>query len=257
VNADLNSYNNLLNGLGQPIFTEFSDESKMVTEIVFDHPLLSNAFYSRVSNFQYPKMNTFFKKSTNRNGIYKLEDGAALLAGSNRVFTFSADITEPNSNFLKSPLIVPALYNMAKQSMRARDLYYTTGNTNTIVLKEPLSSEDIVYLKGEDYSSIPRQRVYGKYVEVQTIGEPDSDGHYRLDFKDQTLARLSYNYERTESELIYSDLSDFKNVRSWEGVSQALMDIKSATKVKALWKWFAIFALVLLLLEMLILKYFK
>ncbi|HBH25563.1 MAG TPA: hypothetical protein DDY13_19365, partial [Cytophagales bacterium] len=144
--ADVSSYNALLSVLNQPLFTERLEEIKKVTTIVFDHPLLSDAFYSRVSNFQYPEVKSYFKSINSKGSIYSLEDGNALLSGGKRVFLFNADITEENSNFLQSPLIVPALYNMARQSLRPKDLYYTIGQKNTIVLRENMSSEDIVHL---------------------------------------------------------------------------------------------------------------
>jgi len=251
------TYNQLLEKLKEPIYVERISDSKKVTEIIFAHPLLTEAFYAEVTNFQYPEVQSFYKRANSLNAIYKLEDGNAFLTGHNRVYSFSADLSISNSNFLQSPLIVPALYNMAKQSLIPPELYYTIGNDNKIIITESLGAEDIINLRNNAYSSIPRQRVYGKFVEIQTIDEPDTDGHYSLDFKDKSLRQLSYNYKRDESSLLYLDLSQQTEITTWNDLSEAIQDIKTATNVKALWKWFVIFALVLLLLEMLILKYFK
>ncbi|MEM1003327.1 MAG: hypothetical protein AAGH46_11830, partial [Bacteroidota bacterium] len=256
-NINPRAYNELLSKLRAPIYTGTVRDTKKVTKIVFEHPLLSDAFYSEVSNFQYPEVQTSFKRSNDLNAIYQMEDGSALLIGKNRVFSFSADLRASNSNFMNSPLIVPALYNMAKQSLIAPELYYSIGLDNKIIIKESLGDEDIISLKRDSYSSIPRQRVYGKFVQVNTIEDPNRDGHYTLDLKDRTLRTISYNYLRDESRLVYLDLSQQADMSNWNHLSEAISDIKTVTNVRALWKWFAIFALVLLLLEMLILKYFK
>jgi len=61
--------------------------------------------------------------------------------------------------------------------------------------------------------------------------------------KTEIIENVSYNYSRDESNLTYQQFSNDT--------------IKSDNKVNALWKWFVIFALILLIIEMLILKYFK
>ena len=255
--ADLTSYNSLLQQIDQPILAAYQTISKKLTNVSFEHPLIKEAFYSKVTNFQYPTFQTSFSRNSKQNAVYALEDGTSLLVGSNRAYSFSADITNNNSDFLSSPFVVTALYNMAKLSLRSAELFYHIGPTNTIVLNEELKSEDIISLKKGDYSTIPRQRAFGKYVEIVTLEEPETDGHYFLDFKGTNLRNLSYNYPRDESRLVYAYLSESDSLQIWSNLSEAMSDIKSATEVKALWKWFAIFALVLLLLEMLILKYFK
>jgi hypothetical protein len=71
------------------------------------------------------------------------------------------------------------------------------------------------------------------------------------------LKNLSYNYNRNESNLNYFDLSSIKNASIENVVGSTLQDIKSTTNVNELWKWFVIFALAFLIIEMLILKFFK
>jgi hypothetical protein len=46
-------------------------------------------------------------------------------------------------------------------------------------------------------------------------------------------------------------------VDSNSSIATAFDEIKSATDVNELWKWFVIFALAFLIIEMLILKFFK
>jgi len=71
------------------------------------------------------------------------------------------------------------------------------------------------------------------------------------------LTHVSYNYNRNESLLRYSDLTKIKGVSTENSLSSTLKNIKIEANVTWLWKWFVIFALILLAFEMLILKYFK
>lgn len=255
--AVIGSYNSLFSRLNQPSISLVISETKKITEIVFDHPLLSGAFYSKVTNFQYPEVSSYFKRSKNLDAILKLEDGSPFFMGKNKTYSFSADLNTDNSNFKNSQLIVPALYDIGRESLKPSQLYYTIANTNTIVVQDNLQDEDIVSIVAKDFSIIPRQRSYGKYTEITTIDEPSKAGHYQLELKVKPLSQLSYNYNRTESRLAYNIPDETDSVNSWSTMSEAMLDIKSITNVTSLWKWFAIFALVLLLLEMLILKYFK
>ena len=47
------------------------------------------------------------------------------------------------------------------------------------------------------------------------------------------------------------------NIDVNSSIATTIDDIKSVTNVNELWKWFVIFALAFLIIEMLILKYFK
>jgi len=71
------------------------------------------------------------------------------------------------------------------------------------------------------------------------------------------LTHVSYNYTRTESQLRYSDLTQIQGVSIENSLDATLKNIKIEANVTWLWKWFVIFALILLAFEMLILKYFK
>ena len=75
--------------------------------------------------------------------------------------------------------------------------------------------------------------------------------------KDERIKNVSYNFSRDESILEYSKLTEFENTTISNSISDIFNSIKSDTKINALWKWFVIFALALLIIEMLILKFFK
>ena len=146
---------------------------------------------------------------------------------------------------------------MAKQSVKLPRLNYTIGAINSISLKTTLENDRVIQLIKDEYTNIPLQRSFGRYVEITTGDEPKVDGHYSLSYDNQILQNISFNYPRNESNLIYNSFAADNAVNQWSNFSEAISDIKSVTNVKALWKWFVIFALVLLLLEMLLLKFLK
>ena len=92
---------------------------------------------------------------------------------------------------------------------------------------------------------------------IKTFETPTVATTYSINNKNETIKNVSYNYNRNESDLVYKDLSNLKNMTQSNSIADAFDTIKSDTKVNALWKWFVIFALILLIIEMVILKYFK
>lgn len=254
----LNSYNQLFNTYALANFNSLNSNEKKITNINFSHPLFNNVFDKQVSNFQYPKVNTFYNLVSNTNAsVLDYEDGSSFLLNSGNAYCFTASLNDENSNFKNSPLIVPVLYNMGKQSLKLAQLYYQVGKENTIDINTKLSKDDILTLNSEDQEVIPLQQNYSNKVQLATNEFPSDAGIFSVKSKKALLKNLSYNYGREESNLTYYDLSAIENVTVDHKVELTLQDIKSATKVKELWKWFVIFAVAFLLIEMLILKFFK
>ncbi|MCC1485340.1 BatA domain-containing protein [Winogradskyella immobilis] len=255
--SNLESYNQLLNAVSLPSLTKQNSIEKRLTAINYDHPIIENAFYNRVSNFQYPKVNTTYNLSSNANAIFNFEDGNAFLVGNSKSYLFSTAINESNSNFKNSPLIVPILYNLGKQSLALPKLYYTIGTPNTIDISTQLAQDDILTFVSNENSTIPLQQTYSNYVAITVNDYPNNAGIVEVKNKLEPLQNLSFNYNRVESNLTYHklDLNAAYTVDS--SFSTVMDDIKSNTNINALWKWFVIFALVFLIIEMLILKYLK
>ena len=256
--VDLSSYNQLFNNYSISNFSTLNTNEKKVTTINYSHPLFANVFDEKVTNFQYPKVNSFYGLSgVSNSAVLSYEDGSPFLINSGTVFSFTSALNDENSNFKNSPLIVPVFYNMGKQSLKLSKLYYTIGTENVIDINTKLSQDEILTLDSGDESVIPLQQTYANKVELTTNEYPGDSGIFAIKNKETTLRHLSYNYNRHESNLTYSDLSTVQNITYSNDLNSTLMDIKSANNVNELWKWFVIFALAFLIIEMLILKFFK
>ena len=254
---NLISYNQLFRDQNIPLFQTLNNNEKRITTINYNHPLLANAFYSKVTNFQYPKVDQAYQLSSNSNNVLSYNDGSSFLVGNSGVYVFSSALNEANSNFKNSPLIVPVLYNMGKQSLKLPQLYYIIGQPNTIAINAVLGQDDILTLSSGETSVIPLQKTYSKTVILETEDYPNAAGILNVKNKAQTLQNLSFNYGRNESKLNYYDLQTIGNVTFNNSLASTIDAIKSSASINALWKWFVIFALVFLIIEILLLKYLK
>ena len=136
-------------------------------------------------------------------------------------------------------------------------MYYIIGNENSFDLSVNLHQDDILSLVTSEVVLIPRQQYYNNKIVITTNEEPSVSNIYSVKDKAESIQNVSYNYNRKESHLIYQDLSSLQHITLSNSVTDIFNALKSETKVNELWKWFVIFALAFLMIEMLILKYFK
>ncbi|WP_299685340.1 BatA domain-containing protein [uncultured Dokdonia sp.] len=253
------NYATLLSRLGGLQIGELTTNGRLVTTINYDHPLYRNVFDNRIKNFQYPSVSNGFN-ITNGEEILNFEDGSAFITGKDKVYTISGGLNTTNSNFQNSPLIVPTLYNMAKQSLSLPTLYFTNGIVNTYDIPALLQEDGILSLANvetPDKTQIPLQRTFGNKVSITTQEQPENAGIYHVLHKDSILQQISYNYNRDESVLRYQNIQATEGVSYHTSVVTLFDTLKEANSIQSLWKWFVIFALLFLLMEMLILKFFK
>jgi len=254
---NLKSYNNLLGNLQMSAYGTSVKKEKKIAQIVFDHPLYRDVFEKRVVNFQYPKVNQYYITSNNATAALRFEDGKPFLLQKNKIYMSTAAFNNTNSNFKSSPLIVPTLYNMARQSLALPELYYEIGKQNQYSVPVQLSQDAILSLRDSTISFIPLQQTKANQVNITTTDNPEKAAVYHIEKDKSHIQYVSYNYNRTESRLNYADPQDWTGVTVYKSVDALFEKIKEDNTINSFWKWFAIFALLFLLLEMLILKFYR
>ena len=255
--GDVLSYNQLISTQTKHSLKPLKLQEKSITGIEFNHTVLKDVFKTKVSNFQYPSVKSYYPVTASSNKILTFEDQQAFLSQFNSLFVFTASLDAVNSNFKNSPLIVPTLYNIGRLSLRNLPLQYWTGEKNTFDLKVNLQKDHILKLSRNKEEFIPLQSNFNSKVQITTDEMPNEPGHYAVLKNSDTITHISYNYNRKESLLIYDNLLDIERVIINNSLNIVLKNINSESNVMRLWKWFIIFALILLAFEMLILKYFK
>ncbi|APS39766.1 BatA domain-containing protein [Salegentibacter sp. T436] len=255
-NLDINSYNNFLNRINAPGFSELKARETLITELSFDHPLLAGVFEERIDNFDYPKVQTYFNMQ-NGNKVISFQDNSAFLIENNDVFLFSAALNSENSNFRNSPLIVPVFYNIGLSALKTPNLYYETGQENEINIPLQTQQDEVVHIVSDTEDFIPQQRALGDNLEILTSGLDIASGNYSLEYRNENQGYISFNSPRTESELEYNIPPETENVKIHANIGSYFNEINAAGQSNELWKCFVIFALIFLSAEMFLLKYLK
>ena len=229
---------------------------KRITGINFDHPILQNVFSKRVTNFQYPKVNSTTSNNNGGNPVLSYDDGNAFLSELNNTFVFTAPLNEENSNFQNSPLVVPVFYKIGLRNTSAGTLYYPISERNGISFQVNLEQDQILELQMEEERIIPEQRAYNSFATITTGNEINRAGNYRVTLENQPIASVSFNSSRAENlDSYYSDEEIGAMVLS--EVGEFVQELESENNKIELWKIFVMAALFFLICELLILKFLK
>ena len=257
--GNLSDYNMFLQRFGFSPFEALTTAEKRITTINYAHPLYADGvFEKRVDNFQYPKVNRFYPQTNAKTTpVLQFEDAKPFLSQNKSVYVFSAPINKVNSNFKNINLIVPTFYNIAKQSLNTATLYYTIGQNNSYDVPVNMQQDRVLTLVNGTDKIIPEQNYFNNKVVIKTNDIPEKAGIYDLKNNTTIIQNVSYNYNRAESNLNYINLDDVKHATVNTNITTVFENINNDTKVNQLWKWFVILGLVLLIIEMLILKYLK
>jgi hypothetical protein len=253
--------NAFLMNFGNVKFNSLENKEKLITKINFSHPLFSSVFENKINNFQYPKTKNSFVLSSSSPAALSYEDQSIFLTAIQNpvssVYVFSAPINATNSNFQQSPLIVPTFYKMAVNNQNNSINALIIGNNNPHLTTASLNKDDILTVKGAEEQFIPVQQILNNKIKMNFNDYPEQAGNFEIYNKKEWLENISFNYNRTESNLAEANenlLSDYKIIDSTSTFFDTLQTNKTDNQI---WKWFVIFALLFLLTEMAIIRFVK
>lgn len=264
--SNIYSYNNLLKALGVGKIGSKRNSPLKITAINFEHPLFENVFSKNITNFQYPSVQSYYPiDSNNASKIIGFENNSPFISQiknkKRTVYWVSASLERDNSNFINSPLIVPVFYNFGKLSFKNSQLFYRIGLTNKIDIETKTRENQVVRILNSENSLIPLQSKFENKVRITTNAASLTPGFYQVLEGKDTIQTLAFNYPKEESFINFMDLNELKKISQKGIITGSISDvfekINKKNQVHWLWKWFLTLAIVSLLLEILILKFYK
>lgn len=259
--SSVSNLNSFLGNFGKVQFNNLKTESKLITKINFDHPLFSGVFENKITNFQYPKTNSSFDISSPYPAVLSYEDQSTFVTAIQNptagITVFSAPINAANSNFQQSPLIVPLFYKMAQNNQKTGVNALMIGNNQPYFVDVLLTKDAILEVKGTEDSFIPIQQILNNKVKLTFNDFPETAGNYSIFDKKEWIENLSFNYKRTESDLSQINTNVVSDFKTADTISTIFNTLQTERTDSQIWKWFVIFALLFLALEIAIIKFVK
>lgn len=256
--ATLEQYNQLF----KPYVISLSNRTpgkKPVTRISFRHPLYSGVFTKSVDNFQYPEVNGGYLINGSVAAALSFEDGSPFLASvptsSGAVYIFSSPLQLAETNFQKSPLVVPSFYNMAQPAARTGINAVEIGSDAALFINRAMGKEAVLTVSGAE-RFIPEQQVMNNRVKLRFADNPKLAGNYSIMDDASEVAKISFNYSRSESRTVRNEAM-FEEFQIMNDLTSVFDKLQSERTGNELWKYFIMLALLFLILEIIIQKFVK
>jgi len=277
-NIDIENYRKFLTGFGVDNYSGIDTSRTKVSFIDVENPLYSNVFDELPENINLPvvfKSYTITKKSRIiKETLMEMQNGNHFLngypVGSGSVYLFAVPLKPEFSNFPKHAIFVPTLFKMAISGFKEDRIYYIIGEDKAIVVNNIDITGDNVFkinMLNSDFELIPDQRVIGSRLEIYPHGRIKIAGNYMLTDNDKPIKGLSFNYDRSESEMKFytsdkiSELLTDAGIYNFHVVKSGIIPFEQAVTEMSrgvkLWMWFVFLTLFSLGVEILLLRLWK
>lgn len=262
-NIELKSYAEFL---GANVKNIASSVPSSVAVKSLSNPLFEGVFSDKNDRMDMPTVKSAYSTSRRTEELLKDNLGNTLLSKVNaRAYFLTFPISDAYTNMHKHALFIPIMYRLAMQGNNT-PLAYRLDQSTIAISSNELSQPDLVTLGSANESLIPSFRLLNGKLLITLPDVLTQPGFYNIITQNDTLGTLALNYNKKESEInplseteITSLLAGQAHV-SVENInnSASLLSTSANTdKDTGLWKYALILALIFLITESVLLRFFR
>lgn len=266
--------NEFLREAGQVAIGDWMEEDMEALGLNFEDFVFSDVFEKQQSQLALPSVRGYYALTSGNRAasthLMRLRNGNPLISkifAGNGLLYLSLSPLDSRWNTLgnHADIFIPMLYRMALSRAKTNQLAYFIGKDQDIQIKtdEELQSEAIVISNGE-YEFIPSYQQTGDIIQIYLHDQIRESGFYQVLEDDKSIAHFAMNNSRGESDISLWNPQDLKTQLTGhtvfmnnEQLASLGQFIQEFDRGKVFWKYCLIFALVFLILESLLLRFFK
>jgi hypothetical protein len=262
-----------LNSINANELTPYQQKEREVTYINTDEFIFNDVFINQSANLKLPTTTANFGVSRSRaeEVLLRYRDGGSFVSkysfNNGNLFLCAAPLDTDVSNLVQNgEVFVPLLYKMALATSKDSRIAYIIGKDEVIETDNKTEGTETIYkLKGKAEEFIPGQKSLGNKVILNVNNQVREAGFYNLFLEEkEILGKFAFNYDRRESNLVY-----FTDIELKDKGGELIDVIAANTKADfkeiigersrglVLWKYCLLIALVFLLIEVLLLRFWK
>ncbi len=250
-------------------------------------PDINNPFFSSIFEnviqtgvVNMPSAQPIISWGNNGNVLLKYKNNQPFISqiqsGMGKVYICASPLNTNFSEFAKHALFVPIMYKIAALSKPQEQMAYTFSSQNVAVeieQQETMERNNVFHLRKNNFDLIPQQQISEKRLvfelpqsnQAANKQTPDA-GYYELVLNGKVQKLMAFNYDKRESQTDFYSPEELKlifagkkNVQIYENVAEKdfVTDFKEKNIGLNLWKYFLVAALVFLMTEILIIRFFK
>lgn len=268
-----NSY--IYNNIG--IKSSSMDENAMKIEYIAKrNSFFDDIFLKLPDNAELPEVKKHVRFTTGKDvlNIISLQNGNPLLMmsaqGNGNVFIISTSLKDEYSDLANHTLFVPLMYKMALIGGNVSQLSYTLGNDKYLKIKDiVLNVDDRISVRSENgmYEMFPIVENRRNVNYISFFENLPSSGFYDIYKNENYVSTVAWNDNRNESQMLFCDKDELTKLLKDNNLNILATidyeDVKSDDIVEVvvrdsvIWKIFVIIALIALLIEILILRFWE
>jgi hypothetical protein len=239
--------------------------------------MFKGVFEEFPKNMDLPKVHKYYKTQektiSGKEYLLNLMNGSSLLStyryGKGHIYVSAVPFDPGFSNFPEHAIFVPVMYKMAFLSYSLPPLYYDLSSRHPVILDNfHRKKDEVLKITGDDnFEIIPGMETRNFKTYMYPYDYINTAGNYYIQYKEETLSGISFNYNRKESELEYLSNEELEeaiknhqlnNISVIEDTGKPIsLTIKQIDEGVQLWKWFIIAALFFLAIEILLLRLWR
>ena len=261
---DIVSYKNIVRLAA--LTDEASKEQVELDKPDFQNPFFANVFEEKSVMLAMPKASRVLNWGNDRSAILKFKNGQPFLSRNGNVFIMACPLEKEFTDFYNQALFVPVMYRIAASGKRNENrAYYQTSESLITLRADSLLGEEPVRLIGKQ-EIVPAQRKMNDQLIMEIPKFAITPGFYNAIFQRDTLDLLAFNLDKAESILDQHEGEEVKellgggnNISLFQASSMETFsnDIKKRYLGTPLWKYAIVLALLFLLAEVLLIRFWK
>lgn len=253
------------------------DNASRIEYVAKQNSFFDDIFVKFPENAELPdvyKHISFDIRNNNVLNIASLQNGDPFIMMSRvdkgSAFVFTSTLDEEWSDLANHAIFVPLMYKMALIGGGMSDLSYTLGRDKYHNINEmTLLIDDRVSVKSENglYETFPLVENRGKLKYLYFFEDLPASGFYNIYKNDEFVSMMAWNDNRNESNMSFYDKEELNKILSENNVNLlATIDYEDLAsndvmeiiiKDSMIWRIFVFIALMALLVETLILRFWK
>lgn len=276
--SDIDNINRFFKKLNNYQLSNIDSTKHSIEKIQYDNIILNQVFTKVDKNILFPFVTKYFQtqKASTHDAeiILALGNKQAFLthcfSGKGSIYTLATPINQEYTNFMKHPLFVASIYNMALYTNTITDIYGILGKTDGFEV-EKLSSEKAMFTisnSSGEFEFIPQHRnnIINNTTKLNIDNNISEAGNYIVKFNNDPIRGISLNYNRNESDLECYNQSEIKEIADLSNFSFSVFDktpdllkntIEQQDKGIQLWKLMIILCMLFLLTEIILIRFWK
>ena len=258
--------------------SDISDDTLSISHIASQHEFFSDIFVNIPNNADLPKV--FKHTQINKKRFYNtlilisLQNGTSFFTlskiGSGNIFSFASQLGKDWTNFVDNSLFVPIMYKIAMLGGQMSRLSYTLGIDKDIAINDitAFSEGDIRIRDANDnFEMIPMTEMRNNRALIRLYDELPGAGFYTINKNNEVIETTAWNDNRMESKMKFLDREEVDKLLKDNGLN--VLAVMKADEIHSydvmemmilrsmMWKSFILLSLITILIEILVLRFWK